>query len=922
MNSVIGITLRKILNFFDKPKNPVFSPRSLLLFSILILVSLGAIGQERRLNTSEIPARPDTIPNIIRDTANRRPAPTDSLVINKGGIETTIKYYAEDSIITKTLTNVTYLYGNAYIEYGDIKLEAAEIVIDRNINELRANGVQDTTGTWIGLPQFKDGPEEFETREIRYNFNTNKARIKGVATQQQDGFLSGEVVKRQDDGSAYIAGGRYIPCDDPQSTTYIKSTKIKVIPGDKVITGPFLLYIGGIPTPLGLPFGIFPEPKSAEKSGILFPKYGSEQNRGLFLREGGYFFVWNRNIHTALTGDIYSKGSWGLKARNQYRKRYSYSGSFEFTFNRNKNLDFEEVPLDSRDFWFSWNHRPESRGTGRFSASVNAGTSTFNNNNVSINNFQRNIRSEFRSNVSYSNSITGTPFTYSINARHNQNVTTGIVDISLPEMSMNMNRVYPLKGAKAEVLKKLNVGWNFNVTNRITNLVRPSTTSYDIANATTTQDTIDVRFNTLDRLLDNALNGARHTIPISTSFPIFKNFNMTPSVQFQELWYLEELDYTFIEDQNAVQIDTVSGFSRASTYSASLGLTTQLYGMFNTKRWKKVEAIRHIMTPTIAFSYRPDFSDERFGYYQTVQTDTTGSGTSRLLSIYDGFAFGAPGLGESAAMSFSINNKVEMKVLNDTTDAKKVPLIENLSMSGSYNFLADSFNLSNLNIQARTSLFNRKLNINAGIVLDPYTYNTDSEGTTTRQNQFAWNSGQGLGRLTSARMSLSTNLNANASSGPENPNQRLTGGQGFVEEQVGDFGSINDGGERLIRTQPEYFYDPNAYVDVDIPWNLRFSYDYSFSRGLTSTTTRQSVKIYGQVSLTPKWQITLNSGYDIDMKEITQTSLGIYRDLGCWEMRANWIPFGRFTSYNIDIQIKASSLKDLKLSRRRSFFDN
>ena len=885
------------------------------------MVSLSSLAQEGRLTLGERPVKSDSTLRLNRDTANRRPDPIDSITVNKGGIETTIKYYAEDSIITKTLTNVTYLYGNAYIEYGDVKLDAAQIIIDRNTNELTAKGMQDSTGTWLGLPVFQDGPEKFETREIRYNFNTNKARIKGVATQQQEGYLSGEVVKRQDDGSAYIAGGRYIPCDDPQSTTFIKSTKIKVIPGDKVITGPFLLYVGGIPTPLGLPFGIFPEPKSAEKSGILFPKYGSEQNRGLFLREGGYFFVWNDYIHTALTGDIYSKGSWGLKARTQYRKRYKHSGSFEFTFNRNKNLDFEEIPLDSRDFWFSWQHQPESRGTGRFSASVNAGTSTFNSNNVSIQNFQRNIRSEFRSNISYSNSIASTPFTYSINARHNQNVQTGIMDISLPEMSMNMNRIYPLKGSKSEVLKKLNVGWNFNVTNRITNLVRPSTTGFDIANATTTQDTIDVRFNTLGELLDNALNGARHTIPISTSFPIFKNFNLTPSVQFQELWYLEELDYTFIEDQNAVQIDTISGFSRANTYAASLGLTTQLYGMFLFKNSRKVEAIRHIMTPTISFSYRPDFSDERFGYYQNVQTDTDGN--TRLLSIYDGFAFGAPGLGESASMSFSLNNKVEMKVRNDTTEATKVPILENLSLNGSYNFLADSFNLSNINITARTSLFSRKVNINAGITLDPYTYLTDTEGTTSRVNQFAWNSGQGLGRLTSARMSLSTNLNSDASSGPANPNQRFnTGGQGFIDDPTGQFGSINDGGEPNIRTQPEYFYDPNAYVDIDIPWNLRFSYDYSFNRGISSSTTRQSIKLYGQVSLTPKWQVTLNTGYDIDMKEITQTSLGIFRDLGCWEMRANWIPFGRFTSYNIDIQIKASSLKDLKISRRRSFFDN
>lgn len=873
----------------------------------------------------------DSIPSIRKDSTNTRPAPTDSLIINKGGIETTIKYYAEDSIITKTLTNVTYLYGNAYIIYGDIRLDAAEIIIDREKNELRAKGMQDSTGTWQGLPLFKDGPEEFETREIRYNFTTNRARIKGVAAKQQDGYLSGDVVKRNANGSAYISGGRFIPCDDPLATTYIKSTKIKMIPGDKIITGPFLLYVGDIPTPLGLPFFMFPEPKSAEKSGILFPKYGSEQNRGIFLREGGYFFVWNRKVHTALTGDIYSKGSFGLKAQTTYKNRYKYSGNFSLEYNRNRNnILVDEIPLDSKDVWFQWSHSPESRGNGRFSASVNVGTSTFNSNSLNINNFQNNVRSEFRSNISYSSSIPGTPISYSLSARHNQNVQTGIMDVSLPELSVNMNRVYPAKKSKSEVLKKMNIGWNFNVSNRVTNLIRPATAGFDIANGSTVADTVDVRFNTLNRL--DVRNGARHTIPISTSFSLLKNLNVTPSIQFQELWYLKELDYTYDSDQNAVRIDTLNGFSRASTYNASIGISTQIYGDFNFGKSRKLQAIRHIVTPSLSFSYRPDFSQEKFGYYQTVQTGAEETDT-RLLSIYDGFVFGSPTLGESAAMSFSISNKIEAKIRSDTAQAKKIPILENLAFSGSYNFLADSFNLSTLNMTARTTLFDRKLSINMGMTLDPYTRvtttteNEDGSFTsnTRRINQFSWKGGQKLGTIANARLALSTNLNSSASSGSSNagninPNQRLS--NGFGDDPTGEFGSINDGGENLLRQQSQYFFDPNAYVDLDIPWNIRFSYDYNFTRGLNSTTTRQAVKVYGQVSLTPKWQLTLNTGYDIDMKEITQTSLGIYRELGCWEMRANWVPFGRFTSYNIDIQIKSSVLKDLKISRRRSFFDN
>ena len=865
---------------------------------------------------------------VNRDSTNTTPAPTDSIkVTNSSGIETTIKYFAEDSIITKTATNITYLYGNAYIEYGDIKLDAARIVIDREKSELTATGIQDSTGSWIGLPIFKDGGDVYETREIRYNFQSNRAKIKGVATKQPDGYLAGDEVKRNEDGSAYILDGKFVPCADPLATTYIKSKKVKIIPGKSVVTGPFILYVGGIPTFLGLPFGIFPDTQESS-SGIIFPKYGTEKLRGIFLREAGYYFAFNDYIHTALTADFYSKGSIGLRAQTTYQKRYRYSGSFNFTYNRNKSDAIDETPLDSRDFWLSWSHRPESRGKSRFSASVNAGSSTFNQNNISTTNFSRNVRSEFSSNISYSSSITGTPFSYSINARHNQNVQTGIVDVTLPEMSVNMNRIYPFKNSKADIMKKLNVGWAFNITNRVSNLVKATSTSFDVVNPVVA-DTIAVTFGDISTLLDNAQSGARHTVPISTSFPLLKHLNVTPSITFSELWYLEELSYVDYDGGlGGVQINKRNGFSRASTYSSSLGVSTQLYGMYQFKPGKRIEAIRHIMRPSIGFTYRPDYSQEKFGYFQDVVVDADGN--TRQLSIYDGFIFGSPSLGETAAMGFNLSNNLEMKVRSDTSSSKKVAILENLTFSTAYNFLAEEFKLSTINITGRTSLFNKKVSINFGATVDPYTYvetfnSENNTTTTTRTNTFAWKGGQGLGRLTSARFSLSTSLNSKSSAGNQsfgNISGPTDLGGGLFGGEDNDFGSINDGGgDQNISTGPTYAFDPNAYIDLSIPWNLRFSYDYNFNRGLTSTTTRQAVKAYGQISLTPKWRVTMNTGYDIDLKEFTQTSIGVYRDLGCWEMRANWIPFGRFTSYNIDIQIKASALKDLKLSRRRSFFD-
>ena len=927
MKWLIEITLRKNLKIFEKPKNRVFPIRT-ITFILLFLTFIGVSAQELRIKADSIPVKPIEKTQALEKVklGDTTRIIQDSLPIQTGGFETTVKYYAEDSIITKTTTNVTYLYGNAYIEYGRIKLAAEQITIDRTVNEVRAIGIQDSLGNWEGRPIFQDGGDVFETEEIRYNFETQKARIIGVATEQPDGYLRGTVVKRNPDNSAYIKDGKYTPClDNPNADTYIKSKKIKIIPGKSVITGPFLLYIGGIPTPLGLPFGYFPDTSEAT-SGILFPKWGDEQRRGFFLRDGGYYQVWNDQLHTALTFDVYSKGSWAVKARNVYKKRYRFGGSFDITYNRNITPEYEANPLDSKDFWVSWSHRPESRGrNGRFSASVQAGTSTYNQNNLASNNFQNNIRSEFRSNVSYSGSIPRTPFSYSLSGRHSQNIQTNIVDISLPEASLNMNRIFPMKRSKSELLKKLSIGWNLNMANRVTNLVRPATAGFDIVNKSTEADTIAVSFNNFEELLQNAQNGAKMRIPISTSFPILNNLNITPSVNIDEIWYLRELDYSFVESENAVRIDTINGFSRANTMNASLSIGTQLYGTFNNLNpLSKTEAIRHIMTPGMAFSYRPDYGQEKYGYYQTVQTDT--SGTTRQLSIYDGFLYGSPSLGESAALSFQVSNKVEMKVRSDTAQSKKVSIIDNFSISGGYNFLADSFNLSLINLNLRTNLFDKKLSVNMGAVLDPYSYlqTASDDNQLQRRNIFAWQSGQGIGRITSARASFSTNLNPNASSAPQGNLARSPTdlGSGYIDEDPSQFGEMNQGGE-LASQMPAYFYDPNAYVDVNIPWNLRMSYDFSYNWNVnTGSTIRQAVKAYGQLALTPKWDVTFNTSFDIEAKEFTQTSVGIYRDLGCWELRGNWIPFGAFTSYSIDLQIKASALKDLKLSRRRSQFDN
>tara|TARA_R110001599_G_scaffold332112_3_gene547299 strand:+ start:9123 stop:11924 length:2802 start_codon:yes stop_codon:yes gene_type:complete len=932
---VIRIPLHKNLNFFHKAKNPLVSVKNISFILVLLLTALSLKAQEGSLKNDPLKIEPAPLSTSPTTT---RPVGTDTLKIKSNGIETTILYYAEDSIITKTATNVTYLYGNAYIEYGDIKLDAAEIIIDRNQNELIAKGVQDSTGSWIGLPVFQDKGGVYETRGIRYNFATNRAKITGVVTQQDEGYISGEEIKKNQDGSAYIKGGKFIPCDDLLASTYIKAEKIKVIPGDKIITGPAQLYIGDIPTIFALPFAFFPDVKSDAQSGILFPKYGEERVRGIFLREGGYFFGNNEYIRTAVTGDYYSKGSFGLNVVSNYKKRYKYSGSVDLRYSKSKTPDIDENPLNSKDFWVSISHRPESRNKTRFSASINAGTSSYNNNNISTENFQNTIRSEFRSNISLTGSFANNRFSYGLNARHSQNIQTNILDVSLPEFSLNMTRVTPFSQAKQEALKRLSFSWAFSTSNKITNVVRPNSAGFDISNSTNKADTIAVTFAKLPELFANAQNGARHSIPISTSFPLFENFNVSPSINFQELWYLEELDYTYIEDENAVRIDTLNGFSRASTYGVSVGISTQLYGSKNFKPSSKIESIRHTMLPNLSFSYRPDFGQEKYGYYKYVQVDTTSAGEPvyQFLSKYNGFVFGNPTLGESAAISFNVNNKIEMKVRSDTAKSEKVSILENLTFATSYNFLADSFNLADYNLSARTTLFKNKIDISGGLTLDPYVYLTTNNGegdVIKRVDAIALTQGKGIGKIRSGRFSLSTNLNSKAST-----NQQSSRGQGgpgglasiddggYGNAANDGYGTMNNGETNIQRQVPQYFDDPNAYIDISVPWNIRFSYNYSFNRSLSnnefSTSTRQSIRMNGNLGLSPKWQLTINTGYDIELKEFTQSSLGVYRDLGCWELTGNWIPFGRFTSYSIDIQIKASALKDLKLSRRRSFFDN
>ncbi len=834
---------------------------------------------------------------------------------NIGDIETTIKYTAKDSIQMDVVNQIVKLFGEAHVVYGEIELSAAIIEINYATHIISANGATDSLGNVIGKPEFKDGDEVFETNNMKYNFESKKAIIDGVVTQQGEAVMQGEKIYKNQFDELFISKAKYTTCNLADPHFHIAASKLKVIPNNKIISGPFHLKVNDISTPIGFAFGMFPMPKQ-KVSGVIFPSYGEEQRRGFFLKNGGYYFAISDYIDLALTGEIYSKGSWGLNAATSYKKRYKYNGRFNAKYNNQSGLN-EGDSTTINDFWINWSHTPQSKGTSRFSASVNAGTSTYNQNNPTAD-LRNTLNQDFNSSVSFSKTFKGTPFSMNANSRLQQNINSGLINVLLPELAVNMSRIYPFKfGATTSKnwIQKISFSWNMNTTNRATNN-RIGAPNFPVVGYNPENDTIvPISELGLKGLWDRAQNGMRHQIPISTSMNIFKFITFSPSFSYSELWYNKELNYQWIDEAAAVKIDTIKKFSRANQYSASGSFNTRLYGTLNFKG-EKIQAIRHVMIPSVSMSFSPDFSDDKYGYYQDVQIDTLGN--RRRLSKYQGFVYGTPSAGESATVSFSLSNNLEMKVKTkkDTTDkARKIILFDNLSFNTSYNFLADSFQLAPIRIAARTKIFNKKLDISINSTLDPYLYQLDSIYFTSngekrvaqrRRNIYSWDAGRGFGQLTQATIALGMSLNPKAR---ERDNK--------LEGELGPLSAEEELELQFVKNNPE------LYVDFSVPWDLRFSYNVSYrKRGHEDADIVQALTFGGSITFTEKWNMSFSSGYDFQNFAFTQTNFNITRDLHCWQMNFSWTPFGRYQSYNLTINAKSSLLQDLKVNKQRSWFDN
>ncbi len=839
----------------------------------------------------------DTVMLQVADTVRRA---------KKAGLDKPISGKASDSLYYDLRNKMVYIYEQGDVSYGDMNLKADFMNINLDNKNIYAYGKADTVdgAPVMTRPVFTQGTTTLNMDTITYNIESQRAKIKSIATQQGDGWLVGTSVKKMEDNTINIEGGMYTTCDQTDHPHfYLAMTKAKVIPGKKAITGPAYLVMEDVPIYfLGVPEGFFPL-NTGPKSGILMPTYGEEATRGFYIRGLGYYFTLSEHMDLALTGGIYTLGSWEANVRSRYIKRYKYSGNLNFDFSSVKSGDKGDADyIKQNTFKLQWTHSQDAKANpgSTFSASVNLASSGYS--KYSANTLNDMLSTQTNSSISYSKNWAGTPFSLSMNMAVSQNSQTKAISVTLPTVSFNVSRFYPFKRAvkigKDRWYEKISMSYSGKLTNSV------SATESDIFSRQT---------------LDNMRNGVQHTIPVQASFNVLNYINITPSFNYNERWYFKKVDRQWNPTTNtAEELDPQYGFYRLYDYTTALSFSTTLYGMWQVReKYKnfKLQAIRHTFSPSISFSYAPDFSNQKYGYFKTVQSDSTGRTT--VYSPFADNAYGTPSQGRSMAMSFSLSQNLEAKVLSkrDSTGIKKISLIDDFSISGSYNFLADSMKLSNISLSLR-STFSGKIGINLRATLDPY--EVSPEGI--RYNKLTWRRGN-LGRIINTGWSF---------------------GYSFKSRDNTKQPAIND----INSVPPEYmnpFYDPygtmdpvlrrqymaNAYYDFSLPWNIGFNYAVNYSVSYVNNGTTgirrnitQTIGFNGSITFSPKMAATFSGGYDIATNKLTTSSISITRDLHCWQMSFSWIPFGYYKSWSFHIGVKAASLQDLKYDKSQSMYDN
>lgn len=881
----------------------VYKPLRTNLFNIvlsMIFLSMcfgTSFGQETAKTNKRINA---TISK--KNTENLAPKKTDtlkldSIVPKKGVIDGQIKYKASDFVKIDQKSKKITLYNNAELYYQDVELKSGIIVLDYQKNEVNAGRIKDSLGKLSQYPNFKQGVNVVEPDSIRFNFKSKKALIWNSRTDQGEFKVKAAYTKKENDSVYFLKGARFTTSENVEKPEYyFQTSKVKFIPGKKIITGLTNLVVADVPTPIALPFAYFPLSKETSVSGILIPSYNDSNSRGFSLQNGGYYFALSDNYDLTVLADYYTNGSYGMRFETSYAKRYQFRGNLNVRFENLINSERGFPDYSKQTIYnIQWTHARDSKAnpSSNFSASVNLGSSKYFKQSINQINTGSGLNNTLSSSVSYSKTFNTIPqLRMSLTANHTQNTTSQIISMTLPTLQLSIDRVYPFSkesDAKKGFFKNINLQYNLNARNSFT-----------------TTDSLFFK----PEMFRNAKNGFEHTIPLTTNFKVFKYFSASSSVNYKEVWYTKTTQKKFDTNVNKVVESTVSGFDAYRTYSFSTNLGTTIYGTFNFGDKKKIQSIRHVIRPSVSYSYAPSFEK----YYDTYAIDATGK-----LADYSRFEdgiFGAPGKSNSNSMGININNTFEAKVRDaDSTqvEPKKIMLINNLTLSTNYNFDADGkTNLawSPVRLSGGTQLFKDKMGVNFAATLDPYAI--DNSGK--RINKYNIDNGGGLFRMTSANMTLNYAITSKKDKKETNNQSVRNGGR------ADDLFGRNTVGERVSQFNKEEGEEEDViseFFTSNLPWDMTFAYSFTYGNmNREKKIIGNSLMVSANTDLTPKWKVGVSTGYDFVQKGVTYTQLRFERDLLSWRMDFNWTPFGENANWSFFIGIKSGILSDIKWDKQ------
>lgn len=853
---------------------------------------------------------------------------------SKQGIDAPVTYSANDSLVYDAMTKDAKLYGNSEVKYENMDLKSDKIRMNLDSSLVHATGSPDSTekSGIKGRPVFVMGADNYDTDTIAFNFKTKKGLVQNALTKQEDGFLRSKLSKRTATGDVYLAHGRYTTCDKEHPDFYISLSRAKVRPGKDVVFGPAYIVVADVPLPFAIPYGFFPFTKSYS-SGFIMPSYGDEQNRGFYLRDGGYYFAISDKMDLKLIGEIYTKGSWGLTATSNYRKRYKYNGSFLFSYQDTRTGD-KGMPdyAKQTSFKLQWSHRQDAKANPfmSLSASVNFATSSYERNNLtSMYNPQSLTQSTRTSSVNWSTTFSSIGMTLSSTANLSQNMRDSTISMTLPDLNISISRFYPFRRKHAAGDERWYEKIAMSYTGQFSN-------------------SINTKENKLmhSSLIKDWRNGFQHNIPISANFTLFKYINLNPSFNFTDRMYTNKVTKSWNERTQTEVADTTYGFHNVYNWNLSLSASTKIYGFWKPNRklfGDKVQAIRHVITPTVSFSYAPDFSASRYGYYQTYQkTDADGNVSLVQYSPYQNELYGVPGRGRTGSISWSFDNNIEMKVKSDkdSTGFKKISLIDQLGWSMSYNMAAKEKPLSDLTVNLRLKWW-KNYTFNMTGVFASYAYELDDQGKPYVGNRTYWGMGK-WGRFQGMSQNISYTLT------PEKI-KKLFGGakdddtkknkKGDDDEIDTDIESNVD--DTMIDAQHgaskddkggKADTDGDGYMRFSMPWSLTFGYGITMSENtdinkFNYKTMRypykftQTLNVSGNLRISDGWNISFSSGYDFDNHKVSMTTASLQRDLHCFNMSCS-VVLAPYASYNFTFRCNASTLTDALKYDKRSGYSN